>query len=79
MNSSGELGAMKQLWLNKGGVATIILLKQIKLIWPVSYNSGNNGGLFVIHSNQGDIVVCNNKKLKWLLALMRMLPKTSSE
>ncbi len=51
MNSSGELGAIKQMWLNKGGVATIIPLKQIKLIWPVSYNSGSNGGLFVIHSN----------------------------
>jgi hypothetical protein len=44
----------------QGGVATIIPLKQIKLIWPVSYNSGSNRGLFVIHSNQGDIAVCNN-------------------
>ncbi len=36
MNSSGELGAIKQMWLNMGGVATIIPLKQVKLIWPVS-------------------------------------------
>jgi hypothetical protein len=28
----------------------------------VSYNSGSKGGLFVIHSSQGDIVVCNNNK-----------------
>ncbi len=50
------------MWPNMGGMATIILLKQIKLIWPVSYNSGSNRGLFLIHSNQGDIVVCNNNK-----------------
>jgi hypothetical protein len=36
MNSSGELGSIKQMWPNKGGVVTIIPLKQIKLIWPVS-------------------------------------------
>jgi hypothetical protein len=62
MNLIGELGASKQMWLNNGGVATIIPLKQIELIWPVSYDSGSNGGLFSIHSNQGDIVVCNNNK-----------------
>jgi hypothetical protein len=27
MNLSGELGAIKQMWLNKGGMATIIPLK----------------------------------------------------
>jgi hypothetical protein len=62
MNSSGEINTIKQMWLSKSGVATIILLKQIKIIWPVSYNSGSNKGSFVIHSNQGDIVVCNNNK-----------------
>jgi hypothetical protein len=41
------------MWLNKGVMATIIPLKQIELIWPVSCNSGSNGGLFVIHSDQG--------------------------
>ena len=30
MDSSGSLGALKQVWLNKGRVATIILLKQQK-------------------------------------------------
>jgi hypothetical protein len=43
-------------------MATIIQLKKIKLIWPVSFKSGSNGGSFVIHSNQGDILVCNNNK-----------------
>jgi hypothetical protein len=62
MNSSGELGAIKQMWLNKGGVATISPLKQIELILTVSYNSGSNRGLFIIHSNQGDIIVRNNNK-----------------
>jgi hypothetical protein len=62
MNSSSELSTIKQMWLNKGGIATIILLTQIKLIWPVSYNSCSNGGSFVIHSDQGDIVVCNSNK-----------------
>jgi hypothetical protein len=51
MNSSGELSTIKQMWLNKGGMATIILLKQIELIWPVSYNSGSNGCPFIIHSD----------------------------
>jgi hypothetical protein len=62
MNSSGELGAIKQMWLNKGCVATIIPLKQIKLMLPISYNSGSYGGLFDIHSNQGDIIVGNYNK-----------------
>ena len=29
MDSSGSLGALEQVWLNEGRVATIILLKQL--------------------------------------------------
>jgi hypothetical protein len=30
MDSSKEMWVLKQMWLNKGGVVTIILLKQLK-------------------------------------------------
>jgi hypothetical protein len=50
------------MWLNKGGVATIIPLEILKKIWPVTYDSRCNGGCFVIHTNQGNIIVKNNSK-----------------
>jgi hypothetical protein len=59
---SGEMGAVNQMWLNKGGVATIIPLKVLEKIWPVTYDSRRNGGHFVIHTNQGNIIVKNNSK-----------------
>jgi hypothetical protein len=34
MDSSGSLGALEQVWLNEGGVATIILLKQLREALP---------------------------------------------
>ncbi len=34
-----EMGAVKQLWLSKGGVVIIIPLKVLKKIWPVVYDS----------------------------------------
>jgi hypothetical protein len=39
MDLSGLLGALKQVWLNKGRVATIIPLKQLKKLCPVMYDS----------------------------------------
>ncbi len=36
MDTAGEMGAVKQMWLNKGRVATIIPLKVLKKIWPVA-------------------------------------------
>jgi hypothetical protein len=62
MEMSGEIGAVDQMWLNKGGVATIIPLKVLKKIWPVTYDSRRNGGPFVIHADQGNIIVKNNSK-----------------
>ncbi len=50
------------MWLNEGGVATIIPLKVLEKIWPVSYDSRHNGGCFVIHTNQGNIILKNNNK-----------------
>jgi hypothetical protein len=43
-------------------VATVIPLKALKKIWPVSYDSRRNGGCFVIHTDQGNIIVKNNSK-----------------
>jgi hypothetical protein len=51
MEMSGEMGAVDQMWLNEGGVATIIPLKVLKKIWPVTYDSRRNGGRFVIHTD----------------------------
>ncbi len=60
MEMSGELGSVKQMWLNEGGVVTIIPLKVLEKIWPVSYDSRRNGGCFVIHTDRGNIIVKNN-------------------
>jgi hypothetical protein len=62
MEMSGEMGAVNQMWLNKGGVATIIPLKVLEKIWLVMYNSRRNGGRFVIHTDQGNIIIKNNSK-----------------
>ena len=56
------MGAIKQLWLNEGKVTTIIPLKVLEKIWPVTYNSRRFDGSFIIHANQGNIIVKNNRK-----------------
>ncbi len=62
MDSSGLLGALEQVWLNKGGVATIIPLKQLKKFCPVTYDSTCNGGTFVCCTKDGNVVLRNNDK-----------------
>jgi hypothetical protein len=62
MEMSSEMGAVEQMWLNEGGVATIIPLKVLEKMWPVSYDSRCNGGCFVIHTDQGNIIVKVNSK-----------------
>ncbi len=64
MNEAGNLGAIKKMWLNEGGVASVIPLKILEKIWPVLYHSvkGMNPGHFVIHLGEGDVVKRNNKK-----------------
>jgi hypothetical protein len=64
MDEAGTLGAIKKMWLNEGGVASVIPLKILEKIWPVSYHfaKGTNPGQFVIHADAGDVVVQNNQK-----------------
>jgi hypothetical protein len=62
MEMSSEMGVVDQMWLNEGGVATIIPLKVLEKIWPVTYDSRRNRGRFVIHTNQGNIIVKNNSR-----------------
>jgi hypothetical protein len=62
MDSSGSLGALEQVWLNEGGVVTIIPLKQLTKLCPVTYNSTHNGGAFVCRTKDGNVVLRNNGK-----------------
>jgi hypothetical protein len=64
MDKVGALGAVKKMWLNKGGVVSVILLKILEKIRPVSYHfaKGMNPGQFVIHMDAGDVIVRNNQK-----------------
>ncbi len=55
VDTTGEMGAIKQMWLNDGGIATITPLKVLKKIWPITYDSGCFGGLFIIHTDQGKL------------------------
>ena len=62
MDKAGDLGAIKQVWLNEGGIATIVPLKILEQIWPVTYNSKCHGGKFVLKTDQGNIIIKNNGK-----------------
>ena len=62
MDSSGSLGDLEQVWFNKGGVATIIPLKQLEKLCPVRYNSSRNGSTFICRTKDGDVVLKDNVK-----------------
>ena len=62
MSSSGEMGALKKVWLNEGGVAIILPLKELEKLWHVVYDSRCHGGAFVLHTDAGNIVLENNGK-----------------
>ncbi len=64
MSKVGDLGAISQVWVNKGGIANIVPLKVLKKVWRITYAShrGMNAGHFAIHTDKGDIKVCNNEK-----------------
>jgi hypothetical protein len=62
MDSSGSLEALEQVWLNEGGVAMIIPLKQLEKLCPVVYDSTRNGGTFVCRTKDGNVVFKNNGK-----------------
>ncbi len=50
--------------MNEGGIANIVPLKVLEKIWRITYDShkGMNAGHFMIHTDTGDIKICNNKK-----------------
>jgi len=62
MDSSGSLGDLEQVWLNEGGVAMIIPLKQLEKLCPVVYDYTRNRGAFVCRTKDGDVVLKNNSK-----------------
>ncbi len=64
MNEVGSLGKLDGMLLNEGGIANIVPLKMISKIWRITYDSsgGMNAGHFVIHTDQGNIVVRKNPK-----------------
>jgi len=62
MDSSGSLGALKQVWLNEGGVAMIIPLTQLEKLCPMKYDSARNGGAFICCTKDGNVVLKNNGK-----------------
>ena len=61
MTSAGQFGDIRKMWFNKGGIATIVPLKQIKTIWPVSYDT-RLGNDFVIYTDGGDVIAHTNPK-----------------
>jgi hypothetical protein len=52
------------MWLNEGGIASIVLLKVMAKLWRITYNSGwgTQPGHFIIHTNAGKVVVEKNEK-----------------
>jgi hypothetical protein len=50
--------------VNKGGISNIVPLKVLEKVQRITYNShrGMNAGHFVIHTDKGNIRVCNNEK-----------------
>ncbi len=62
MDSSGSLGALKQVWLNEGRVAMIIPLKQLEKLCPVVYDFTPHGSAFVCRTKDGNVMLKNNGK-----------------
>jgi hypothetical protein len=62
MDTTGDMGAIEQMWLNKGGVAAIVTFKVLEKIWLVTYDSRCGNGQFIWHTDQGDIFNKNNNK-----------------
>jgi hypothetical protein len=60
MEMTGSLGAIPKMWVNDGGVATIIPLKELVKIWRVTYDSTCDDGRFVVWTDQGNIALDNN-------------------
>jgi hypothetical protein len=57
MDTAGDMGAIKQMWLNEGVVAAIVPLKVLDKIWPITYDFRCHDGQFIWHTDQGDIII----------------------
>jgi hypothetical protein len=77
MDTAGEIGVIKQMWLNEGGVATIIPFKILEKIWLVRYDSRCFGRLFLIHADQDNIIIKNNSKGMPYLDLCKLEAKVT--
>jgi hypothetical protein len=66
MDMARDLGAIKTMWLNKCGVVSIVPLKVLEKIWPISYHSNSKRGMspghFFIHTNKRYIIVKNKSR-----------------
>jgi hypothetical protein len=64
MDMTGDLGNIQKMWLNKCRVVSIVSLKILEKIWPISYHSkkGMNAGHFIIHANDSNINVRKNSR-----------------
>jgi hypothetical protein len=62
MDTAGDMGTIKQMWLNEGVVAVIVPFKVLEKIQPVTFDSRRHDGQFIWHTDQGDIVIKNNSK-----------------
>jgi hypothetical protein len=51
----GYLGSQK-FWLDRFGIANVISLQSLESRYKVSYDSTKNGGAFIVHVPEGDIV-----------------------
>ncbi len=60
METARDMGTIKQMWLNEGGVAAIVPLEVLEKIWPITYDSRRHDGQFDWHTDQGDIIIKNN-------------------
>ena len=56
------MGGLKKVWLNEGGVATILPLQELEKLWHVLYDLRHHGGAFILRTDAGIIVVKNNNK-----------------
>ena len=64
MTEMSQLGKTQGMWVNKTRIANIVPLEVISKIWRITYDShgGMHAGHFIIHTDQGNIVVKKNEK-----------------
>ena len=60
MNQSGSLGAIKDMWLNEDGIASILPLSELIKICRVTFDSATSDR-FTVHTKAGPVELCNNE------------------